>query len=465
MDLQSNCFGKNTITLCNISLFLAATLVIQPAHAEDLMSLWKIAVEKDAKYLAAEHKYLANKEGVIQTRAQLLPTLSYQYEYKKTDQTINHSDNVVYGAGSDKYPTRSKGFTLTQSVFDFSRWERFNQSKASANRAEVEYNLARQDLLMRLAESYFLVLERSDQLETVQSEKTAMNTHLNFAEKKLKSGMGRSVDVEDARARYLNALSKEVELQSRLADSRFALREVINTIPEHLSGLRTDITLQMPAPENVNDWVGTSLKHNLELSAIRFSLEESKKEISALRAGHYPTLDLMYTNKNTETDGSVFGGGSDVDTADLALQLNVPLYSGGLTSSRVRQAAEKQNSVQEEFNEKQRSVERATQDAYNRISAAIVQVSALEQSVKAQERMLQTKTSGYRGGQNNILEVLDVQQDLSQAQQALTKARYDYVLNILRLRLASGDLQEKDLASVNGWLTEAPVKPVAEIIE
>lgn len=465
MDLQSKKSRKIPLSFCKLSIFFSAGLACQQVNAEDLMSLWKVAVEKDAKYQAAQHKYEANKEGVIQTRAQLLPSLSYQREYKRTDQTINESDNVVYGAGSDQYPTNSHGFTLTQSIFDYARWERFSQSKASASRAEVELNLARQDLLMRLAESYFLVLERSDQLETVQSEKTAMSKHLSFAEKKLKSGLGRSVDVEDARARYLNALSKEVELQSRLTDSRYALREVINTIPENLSGLRTDITLQMPAPENPDQWVSTSLKHNLELSAKRFALEEAKKEVNALHAAHYPTVDLLYTNKNIETEGSVFGGGSDVDTADLALQINVPLYSGGLTSSRVRQAAEKQNSVVEEFNEKQRSVERATYDAYHRISAAIVQVGALEQSVKAQERMLQTKSSGYRGGQNNILEVLDVQQDLSQAQQALTKARYDYVLNTLRLKLASGDLQENDLASVNSWLTDVPVKPAAATVE
>ncbi len=461
MDLQS----KKVEVFRQVIVILAIGLSCQQVYADDLLSLWKVAVEKDAKYLAAEHKFLANKEGVIQTRAQLLPTLAYQREFKSTDQTINHSDNVVYGSGSDKYPTRSYGITLTQSVFDFARWERFYQSKASANRAEVEYNLARQDLLIRLAENYFAVLERSDQLETVQSEKTAMNKHLSVAEKKLKSGLGRTVDVEDARARYLNALSKEVELQSRLTDSRYALREVINMIPENLSGLRTDIALQMPAPDKADDWVNTSLKHNLELSAMRFSMEESQKEINALHAAHYPTVDLLYTNKNVETEGSVFGGGSDVDTADIALQINVPLYSGGLMSSRVRQAAEKKNSVFEEFNEKQRSVERVTYDAYHRISAAIIQVEALQQSVKAQERMLQTKESGYRGGQNNILEVLDVQQDLSQAQQALTKARYDYVLNTLRLRQASGDLQESDLAAVNGWLTDVPAKPAVEAVE
>lgn len=420
--------------------------------AADLMDLWKIAEQQDAKYLSAKHIYLANKEGIKQSRALLLPNLAYQYERKETNQTINDSDNAVYDSGSARYPTTTSGLTLTQSVFDYSRWQRYVQSKISVDKAEVEYSLAKQQLLLRLAESYFLVLERGDQLETVQTEKSAMSKHLMFAERKLESGLGRSVDAEDARARYLNALSKEVEMQSWLMDSRYALREVLGIIPAELSALRTDIEMQAPVPNSPEEWISTAVQHNLELQAMNLALEVSKKEITAQTGGHFPTIDLLYSYDNTDTDGSVFGGGSDVDTADFVLQLNVPLFSGGMTSSKVRQAAQKHFSIIEDLKDKRRTVERSAQDAYHRINTAIVQVGALEQSVMAQEHMLQTKSSGYRSGRNSILEVLDVQQDLSQAQQALTKARYDYVLNILRLKFTAGDLQEDDLASVNGWL-------------
>jgi len=188
------------------------------------------------------------------------------------------------------------------------------------------------------------------------------------------------------------------------------------------------------------------------LRALSLSLQVAQKEVDALRGEHYPTLDLVYSDVNTDTDGSVYGGGSDIDSADLMLQLNIPLYSGGATSSKVRQAAEKRYSVMEDINGKRRAVEREAQDAFSRIRTAIVQIDALEQSVKAQERLLTGKSKGYRSGKNSILEVLDAQQDLSQASQALTKARYDYVLNILRLKFSVGDLQEEDLVRVNAWL-------------
>lgn len=424
----------------------------QTAQAEDLLELWPVAVAQDGEYQSARHRYLGDQESINQSRALLLPDLSLQYESKTTDQSINDSDNDVFDSGDDKYDTTTTGITLTQSIFDYSRWQRYSQSKITVNKAEVEFNLARQQLLLRLAESYFLVLERGDQLETVFTEKTAMQKHLELSERKLKAGLGRRVDVEDARARYLNALSKEVELQSRLEDSRYGLREVIGSIPRKLLTLRPNIELRPPIPNDVEEWITQASQYNLELRALSLSVQVAQKEINALRGEHYPTLDLVYRDVNTDTEGSVYGGGSDVDSADLMLQLNIPLYSGGATSSKVRQAAEKRYGLMAEINDKRRSVEREAQDAFNRIRTSIVQIDAMDQSVRAQESLLQSKSRGYRSGKNSILEVLDAQQDLSRARQALTKARYDYVLNILRLKFAAGDLQEEDLAAVNAWL-------------
>jgi outer membrane protein len=421
-------------------------------QAEDLLELWPVAMAQDGKYQSARHRYLADQESINQSRALLLPTVSLLYETKKTDQDINKSDNAVFESGSESYDTTTAGITVTQSIFDYSHWQRYAQSKISVNKAEVEFNLARQQLLLRLAESYFLVLERGDQLETVLTEKAAMQKHLELSERKLASGLGRRVDVEDARARYLNALSKEVELQSRLEDSRYGLREVLGSIPKKLLALRPNIELQPPVPDSVDEWITKASQYNLELRALSLSLQVEQKEINALRGEHYPTLDLVYRDFNTDTGGSVFGGGSDVDEADIILQLNVPLYSGGATSSKVRQAIEKRYSVMEDINNKRRVVEREAQDAFSRIRSAIVQIGALEQSVKAQKSLVQSRSRGYRSGKNSILDLLDAQQDLSQAEQALTKARYDYVLNILRLKFAVGDLQEEDLATVNGWL-------------
>jgi outer membrane protein len=435
-------------------LIISGFIVIwsQVSHADNLIGLLKVAALQDSKYLSASHKYRADQEIIDQSRADLLPSLDFQYEYKVTDQTINKSDNAVFSSGSDRYDTTTYGLTLTQSIYDYTRWQRYSQSKISANRAEVEYNLAKQELLLRLSEGYFLVLERGDQLETVHSEKKAMSKHLEVSEKKRKSGIGRKEDVEEARSKYLNALSKEVELKSRLMDSRYALRESLGKMPGKLAKLRSNIDLQLPVPADAEQWVSKSARNNLELAVIKLSLDEAQQEIKALRGGHYPTLDLIASAENTETDGSVFGGGSDIDDINIMLKLTIPFYSGGKTSSKLRQGVEKRNSVMQDRNDKQRIVERSAHDAYHRIGEAIEQINALSQSVKAQQSLLKSRSSGYRAGQNSLVQVLDVEQDLSHARQALTKARYNYVLNILRLKFAVGDLQEADIVMINSWL-------------
>ncbi len=417
------------------------------------MAIWKVAEKNDTKYLSAYHKLRADQEIINLSRADLLPTISFQYEHKETSQTINESDNAVFYGSSADYPTDRYGLTLTQSIFDYSRWQRYDQSKISASRAEVEYKLSKQQLLLRLSESYFLVLERSDQLQAIEAEKKAMLKHFEVSEKKHKTGLVRTVDLQDASARYLNALSKEIELQSRLTDSRYALRESLGSMPGNLARLRSDVKLEMPVPSDPEEWVRLAAKNNPELQALNLSLNEADKEIKALRGGHYPTLDLLLTHGNEAKEGSPFGGTSDIDTTEVTVQLNVPLYSGGKTSAKVRQAIEKRNSVLEDRNDKQRMVERSTHDAYHRISEAIVQIGALEKSLQAQESRLKSKSAGYRSGQNSLVEVLDVEQDFSDARQALIKARYDYVLNVLRLKFAVGALQEEDLSAINNWLT------------
>jgi|TARA_B110000967_G_C18832125_1_gene534647 outer membrane protein len=421
--------------------------------ADDLIGLWAIAEKQDGKYLSAKYRYLADSETIKQARSQLLPNISFQYEDKQTDQVINESDNAVFNLGKDNYTTTSTGFRVTQTIFDYGRWTRYSQSKIFVTKSRIEYKLAKQELLLRLAESYFLVLERGDQFDTVQDEKTAMSKHLSLSELKFKSGLGMSADVEDARARYLSTLSKEFELKSRLDDSRYALREVLGVIPASIASLRPDIEFQKPVPDVTEDWIAMSARKNLELQAMTLSLKVADKEVAALKSARYPTVNLVYSDMDTVTDGSVFGGGSDINNADIQLQFNLPIYTGGSTSSKIRQAIQKRLAVVEDIKDKRRSVERSAQDAFNRVHTAIVQIEALGQAVKAQERLLETYSSGYRGGQNSILDVLDTQQDLSQAKQSLTKARYDYVLNTLRLKFTAGDLQVDDLIPINGWLS------------
>ncbi len=444
--------GKHGLPGINRVLGFGMLCLSLPALGMDLLDSLVLAKEHDPVYLAARHELGATGEARIQARAGLLPQVSYQFEFRDTDQDIIQAQNAVFDNTSNSFRTDTRGLTVSQTLFNYEKFQRYSQSKVTVSRAQSEFLAAQQDLYLRVAEAYFLVLERQDQLETVQAEKEAMEKHLALAESKVARGLSRSVDAQQARAKYLNALSKEIELESYLLDAKYALRESIGQLPEALDPLKTGIALENPIPANPDQWVELAEANNPVLQVAMQRVGEASREVRALKGRHYPTLDLVYTDTNRDAGGSLFDGGSETDTAEIALQLNIPLYSGGGTSSRVRQATSTRYRVEEELTRQKREVQRSTVDAMRRIGAAIAQIQALEQSVEAHSQTLEIKQRGYGAGRYHIIEVLDAQQELSAAQQMLTKSRYDYALNTLRLKYAAGVISEEDMHIVNGWL-------------
>lgn len=436
------------------AVFCLSICFFMPAQADDLLSLVDSAQTNDPEFRAASHKRLAERETFKQARSRLMPTISYQYEDKDTDQNILRSDNSVFGTGRGSFGTTSEGFTLNQPLFDFAIWSRFKQSRSTLSRADADFQLAEQELLMRASEAYFLTLEKADQLATVQDEKGALQGHFKLAKKRHEAGLGRLVDVDNTEARYLEAVAKEIELQSRLFDSRYAIAELTGKLPETLSVLSEAMVFQAPEPANSDAWVDLARTANPQILSREYALEEANQEVKTQRAGHYPKVDLTYTDGSEDTGGSLFGGGSDVETSELVLRVNVPLFNGLGVRSKVKQAVENQFRAQDELRREQRENEREVRDAFQRINASIVQANALARSVEAQQRLLKLKSNGYSSGRFNVLEVLDAQKDLSSVRQAHTKSRYDYVLNTLRLKLAAGSLAYQDVENINSWLVK-----------
>ena len=443
-----------------VALGIAISLCSSGLFASNLLEIVEKAEKHDPDFQAAKHKYSSESEVYKQARARLMPTLSYQYRTKETDQTIVEADNTVFATGSETFKTVSTALTLNQPLFDWQIWSRFRQSKATVSRAEAEYRLAENELLLRVSEAYFLVLEMSDQLATAKDETQALQRHALLAARRKAAGLGRAVDVDTADARYLEAVAKEVEYESRLRDSRHALAALIGEFPEDLLRLSEAMVYQPAEPADVQEWVNLAKESSPKIMAREYAVEEAKQEINARRSGHYPTAQLTITDGSEDQEGSLFGGGSVVDTGEIVLSLNVPLFEGLYNSSRVRQAHQDHYRVLDELHSEQRQNEREVRDAFHRIYASVVQIDALRRSVEAQQRMLNLKTSGYQSGRYNILEVLDAQKDASNVQRAYTKSRYDYVLNTLRLKYTAGVITMDDVGRVNSWLISD--EPVAE---
>jgi outer membrane protein len=178
----------------------------------------------------------------------------------------------------------------------------------------------------------------------------------------------------------------------------------------------------------------------------------ARQEVSRNRAGRFPALDFLARGNRERTGGTLFGGGSDVETANFLVRLSIPVFEGGLMASRIREAEQSYRAVLEEFERQRREVVRTVRSSFYGVTRAISRSQALEQAVASQKLALEARQEGYRSGRYSIVDVLDAERDLFEARSDYARARYDYVLNSLRLRQTVGALGEDDLVTINAWL-------------
>jgi len=423
------------------------------AVAADLLEVYEVSVQQDPQLQAAIYEYEAARESVPQSKAALFPDLSLNYEYLDTRQDIKSSDNVVFGSGVTDFPTTSYGLVLTQPVFRFGDWQGLKQSHARVAQAVAELAAARQDHILRVSQLYLGVLAARDDLEFARAEKAAIDRHRELAQRRRRSGLATRTDEYDASARFALASSREIEAQNRLDDAEQALFESTGELIVDLAPLGETIPLQLPAPADVDHWVDESIQQNLAVEARRQAIVVSEKEIQRQKGNYYPSLDLVARLDNRDTRGSLFGGGSEVETADIALRFSMPLFQGGAAKSRVRQATFEYRRSLEELRREEYGVMRESRSAYLGVISGASRVDALTESLAAQESALEAKKRGYQSGINTALHVLDAERDLYLIKRDHAQARYDYLVSTLRLRRAAGILSEADLTYINGMLS------------
>ena len=437
-----------------LSALAAGLFFLTPdARAEDLMAVYRLAHDNDPKFRAAQSVYLAECEKLPQARAGLMPTLNARASRdRNNNETV--TDSFIPGRPSARFEYSSSEYSLSlsQPVYNAAVFAGFSQAKAQVRRAEAEYAAAGQDLILRVARAYLELLLAQDSLEFTRAEKTSIQRQRESAEARLKVGLATITDVHDAKARFEIAAAQEIEAENGLQDKREALRELTGRPPGSPARVGVNMPLITPEPADINQWVEKSLTQNYSLLAKREAADGAREEIRRQRAGHYPTLDLVGTRTRNDADGSVTGPGIRADNTVVGLQLNVPLFQGGLVGSRTEEAAHRYDAARQEFEATRRATERTARASYLGMAGGAAKVTALTQAVVAGESALNAKTEGFAAGVNTNIDVLDASRDLYRAKRDLSSARYDYLLNLLRLKQAAGTLGENDLAQINGWL-------------
>lgn len=421
--------------------------------ATDLLGALAAAEDMDPFYREAQTNALAVAEGVPQARADVwLPRLSFSAAATRQRQDITLEGG--FGAGGVfTFPTYRYQISLEQPVYHHDRIIALKQADARVRQAQVEVIVAQQEMMLRVAERYFDVLAAQDNLDFAIAEKESLKSQLEQAEQRFEVGLIAITDVQEAQAGFDRAQASEIEARNQVENAHEALREVTGAYHDDLAELGDTMPLLVPEPQNLDAWTQTALSNNLQLSAALIETDVAKKEIRRQFAQHLPTVDIVGGHGFNEQGGRF--GSSQVETTDIGVELNVPIFSGGRTIAQTREAEHLHAAALERLEQARRAVQRDTRQSYLGVASQISAVRALQQAVISSRTALESTRAGFEVGTRTAIDVIGAERGLSQAQRDLARARYDYIIETLRLKKAAGSLQPDDLAAANGWLSAA----------
>ena len=441
---------ESSMTKLRLSLTAMASLSLLSfaSPAEDLISVYKAATQNDPQFRAARAEYQAQLETRNQSTALFLPTISANAYYNDND-----SKSVAATTSTDDYKTDGYSLNLTQPLYRHTNYVGLTQADAVVAQAQANFEYAKQDLIIRVVKQYFSVLAAGDDLEFAKAERKSIKQQLNQTKQRFNVGLIAITDVHEAQARYDQAVARAIVAKNTLAISIEILREITNKDHSALSFLSTTHPLVKPEPADVNQWIKTANDQNALLMASLKAVDIARAEVALQNAGHYPTLDLTASHSNTNYgSGSPLGGEREQTSNSISLQLNVPIYQGGLVSSKKRAAVYRLTQAQEMLDKQRRATERQTRGAYLSVIANISQVKALKQALASSLVALEATQAGFEVGTRTTVDVLNSQQGLFRARRDYAQVRYNYVLETLSLKLAAGTLSVVDVEQLNPWL-------------
>lgn len=433
-----------------LSLLLTFTAV--SFAAEDLLELYTQALNSDPRFSGARFEHNATLERLKIARAGLLPRIYAEGVYTQTQQDIVSSDNSVYGSGTSTFPTTAQILSLTQPLFNMATLANVDRAKADVKGADLQLEAVKQDLAIRVAKAYLGVLASRDNVAFIESESASVGMYHELIKSKFSSGLAPKTDYLDAKARMSEVKANKIAAENNLDDALQSLREIAGRGTSGIAGLREEIPLLSPDPNDIDTWNDAAIKQNPALGFQRQIVEAARQEVRRQEAGHYPYLNLEANYNRTKTEGTLFGGGSDVKTTYALLRLNIPIFEGGVVRARTHEALNLHKAAIQEEERQRRALAKEARAAYQGVGSAIGRVEALRESVESQKLALDAKREGYKSGLFAFRAVLDAERDLYRARRDHAVARYDYVMNCLRLKKAAGILNVSDIAAVNDWL-------------
>jgi len=439
------------------------TSVIRIAGANDLKDLYELALTRDASLQAAAFQRDAAIEVRPQARSLWLPQVSAAASASRERTGFDSGSSagtsstdcglgVVTGTQHCYGTVHGLGLNLSQTLWSFQAFSQLKEANFQAAAAQTSFRSAEQNLLLRVAQTYFAILSASDQLATNRAERSAFGTLLNQARTREQTGVGPRSDVEQAQAFYDATEQSVIDAENALDDANLALTEIVGPHSAAIAPLRQDIPLVSPDPASADEWVTSARRDNYDVRTAELKMEAAQRDVSAQRGRGLPTFSLTGSSSKLTQD-EVLGGNQTLDT--VGVSFSWPLFQGGAIASAVRQSRALYREAQAVYDSAQRDAEKLARAAYRGIVSGVQRIGAARRAVDSGHGAVEASRRNVEFGTGTEFDLLNAQNNYYVAVRAYSQSRYDYLTNVLTLKLEAGRLSETDLIAIDDLLIEA----------
>ncbi len=446
------------VFICSTAVFADETFAVEALTIKDqrqsLLDTYQQALSHDATLASALSANQSAQELIEQGKALYLPNVNFSAGVNATQADVRYlnSGPSPFGfAGNTNYEGYNYGINATQPIFRKQNLVQIDQAKTQVSQADKQLALSQQQLIVRTTQAYFDVLIAQDKIDLINAQKAAILIQFEQAKANFDVGTSTITDVNESQARYDLIVAQQIAATNEYQVARYTIQAITGELPKLLAVVKADIKAHN-LDQNMDQWLDVATHNNLNIQIQQDTVKFAEQEIDRAEAAHLPTLDAVASYNDTYSNGSSYGFGSDLKNGTIGLQLQIPLYQGGATTSRVRQAVLNKQKTLNDVEFARRQAELETQRAYLNLNSSIAQIKAYEQALISSQSQVDSTKLGYEVGVRTSVDVLNAQQQFFSAKRDLLQSRYNYLVNIIRLKAASGIVAEVDLVDINQQL-------------
>jgi outer membrane protein len=441
-----------------VATLLLGLSVSTGGWAMDLLQTYQLALRTDPSWQATLNQYMADQQQEALVRGALLPTVGVsatlnRNRFEAEDPQTNQLQGQPINSAAST--SRQAALSFRQPLFRLDLWQQYQQAKVATSLNDSRFLTDQQAFILRVSEAYFAVLRAENLIGTLKAEEKALQNQMNMMLARFKEGVVARTDVSEAAAQYQNAIANRIAGENQVISSQENLTVIVGQSMTQLAPLAADFVAVAPVPNQVNDWVMLARQKNPQLAQARYQYQLAEKNRQIQQTGYYPQLDVVaQSGWSKQTPQGLISNNGRNNT--VGLELNLPLYRGGRTQTAVKQAGYQAVAARDQIDLAERQITGSVRSSFINLNTDRARIQARQQALQSSQLVAKSSQAGYDSGLRTMVDVLLAQRNAFAAEQDYINARYDYVLNMLRLKHASGQLDDAALGEINQWLEQAP---------